>query len=161
MLGPSCALLQHAGARDERDCGSPGVESVQRQLLPQNAMRLQGSCGHTRSLGALQDHPEPARSIGQDRNHHGKRRSRPPAHSSTTETRAGSRDIDPRWRLCGERCQHVFGSPVRDQLRHVRNLLKPRSRATTDSLHNQRSDALEVSVGCPRNRTRRCRYAYR
>ena len=50
-----------------------------------------------------------------------------------------------------------LGRPVRDQLRHVRNLLKPRSRATTDSLHNQRSDALEVSVGCPRNHTRRCR----
>jgi hypothetical protein len=90
------------------------------------------------------------------------KRSRPPAHSSKprkllqgvgTLTHAGD--------FAASGVSMYLGRPVRDQLRHARNLPKPRSRATTDSLHSQRSDALEVSVECPRNHTRRCRCACR
>jgi hypothetical protein len=136
--GPSCALLRHRRGATNETAVLLGPRASSRQLLPQNAMECPGSCGHTRSLGALQDHPEPARSIGQDRNHHGKKEiTTSGAFLKTTETPAGSRDVDPRWRLCGELCQHVFGSlsqrstPPRSESAQTAGPARPQTAPTT------------------------------
>ena len=91
------------------------------------------------------------------------KRSRPPAHSSKprkllqgvgTLTHAGD--------FAASIVSMYLGRPVRDQLRRIRNLPKP----TVPLDHRQPPTAKgvtarEVSVGCPRNHTRRCRYACR
>jgi hypothetical protein len=163
MLGSKLRIASASPGRDERDCGSPGVESVQRQLLPSKCNAVTRLVRAYAISGSAKDHPEPARSIGQDRNHHGKQKiTTSGAFLKTTETPAGSRDIDPRWRLCGERCQQciwVAQSEINSATFGVcpnRGPARPQTASTAKGVMHWR-----VSAGCPRNHTRRCRYAYR
>jgi hypothetical protein len=90
------------------------------------------------------------------------KRSRPPAHSSKPrKLLQGVGTLTPAGDFAASGVSMHLGRSVRDQLRHVRNLPKQRSRSTIDSPNNQGLTAREVSVWCPRNHTRRCRYAYR
>jgi hypothetical protein len=90
------------------------------------------------------------------------KRSRPPAHSSKPRkllqgvgalTHAGD--------FAASGVSMYLGRPLRDQLRHFGICPNSGSRSTTDSPTNQGLTAREVSVWCPRNHTRRCRYACR
>jgi hypothetical protein len=110
MLGSKLRIASASPGRDERDFGSLGVESVQ---PPAAALKMQ--CGDQARAG-IRDPWERYKIILNQRGQSvkigtGKKEiTTSGAFLKTTETPARSRDVDPRWRLCGELCQHVFGS---------------------------------------------------
>ena len=138
MLGSKLRLASASPGRNERDFGSLGVESVQ---PPAAALKMQ--CGDQARAG-IRDPWERYKIIQNQRGQSVKigtitvrRRSRSGAFLKTTETPAGSRDVDPRWRLCGERCQHVFGSfsqgstPPRSESAQTAGPARPQRAPTT------------------------------
>ena len=75
---------------------------------------------------------------------------------------SGNRASSPTDIPCRERCRHLFGSSSQGSTPpHLES-----TQTTVPLDHSQTPiakgvTAREVSVWCPRNRTRRCRYAYR
>ena len=147
MLGSKLRIASASPGRDERDFGSLGVESVQ---PPAAALKMQ--CGDQARAG-IRDPWERYKIIQNQRGQSVKigtitvrRRSRPPAHSSKprkllqgvgTLTHAGD--------FAASAVSMYLGRPVRDQLRHVRNL--PKQRVPLDHRDSPHSQGLTPREG--------------